>query len=221
MLLVLPPLCGRRTWAVFQVEGITPVVMERLKIWVICSKITVAEVFRKKGSSLSSPVDFFGSILIRALQTWTEYNIVRLRLLSESGTEIAGGVPGSAWRSVVWTVLSKRCPAAAKCLLKAEQMSECSVKTVESAKMLAGSVRILLCFPFMFLDSWHVLFPVCLCCHVLVVIVLSGHVFPVFVLRLRPHLPLPLPGFDPHLFPICTLFVSLIGTSCVLLIPLV
>src|SRR4029434_3182612 len=50
---------------------------------------------------------------------------------------------------------------------------------------------------------------------------LSGHVFPVFVLRLRPHLPLPLPGFDPHLFPIFTLFVSLIGTSCVLLIPLV
>src|SRR4029434_9693124 len=68
-------------------------------------------------------------------------------------------------------------------------------------------VRILLCFPFMFLDSRHVLFPVCLCCHVLVVFVLSGHVFPVFVLRLRPHLPYAtswfLPSPVPNLYPVC------------------
>ena len=35
-----------------------------------------------------------------------------------------------------------------------------------------------------------------------------------------PSCSLPLPGFDPHLFPIFTLFVSLIGASCVLLFPL-
>ena len=92
------------------------------------------------------------------------------------------------------------------------------------AKCTKVTVRILLCLCFVFPCSRHVLSPVCLFCHVLLVFVLSGHVFSVFVLKLRPHLPPATSCFfqlptTPAL--LITLFVCLISFSCVLLIPLV
>ena len=84
-------------------------------------------------------------------------------------------------------------------------------------------VRILLC-----------LFCVCLFCHVLLVCVCYAMCFPVIVYyfhvllschsELRPHLPSTTSWFFPSPTTpasLITLFVSLIGFSCVLLIPLV